>query len=436
MPAGVDPGMQRGPDAPDVDATELDTPAFVHDFSPAAIHYGRGCVSDLEGALDDRGLERAVIVCGRNVGANRAVMDPVEAGLGDRLAAVFDETTPEKEIETAYDGLEVVREVDADALVPVGSGSSLDAAKVMSVLAGDYRSLDEAIEEVDERGHLALPADPDDLLPSFPVPTTFAGADLSTVAGVRVPDGEGGRTSTGLGGQALMPTAVFYDPSLFETTPPGALAGSAFNGFDKAVEMLYSRYANPVTDATAVRGLAYLRDALPRLPTELRDASNPADGDATDGDADEPAAMDRAVVGIVLAQYGLAARGAPKTSVVHAFGHGLRFAWGVQQGIAHAVVAPHVLRLLFDQVDGRRGLLAEGLGVADADDPAEAVIDVVCEIRDALDLPSRLRDVEGTDEDGIPEAARLTHEDAYLHRGPADFEPTVDDVESAIRSAW
>ena len=402
----------------------LDAPSFVHDFKPGAIHYGRGCVSDLAGTLDERGLERAVVVCGRNVGANRDVMDPVEAGLGDRLAATFDGTTPEKRIETAYDALEVAREVGADALVPVGSGSSLDTAKATSVLHGEHRSLDEAAAEVAERGYLSLPGDADDLLPLFPVPTTFAGADLSTVAGITVPAPDGGRTSTGVGGQPLMPTALFYDPDVFETTPAGVLAGSAFNGFDKAVEVCYSRHGNPITDGTAVRSLSYLRDALPRLLDE--------DG----GLSGDPAAMDRAVIGIVLAQYGLAARGAPKTSVIHAFGHGLRFAWGVQQGIAHAVMVPHVLRLLFDQVDGRRDLLAQGLGVADADDRAEAIVGVVEEMRDALGLPARLRDVEGTDEAGIPEAARLTHEDAYLHRGPPNFEPTVEEVESAIRAAW
>jgi len=396
----------------------LDTPAFVHDFSPAAIQFGRGCVADLGAALDRHGLERAVVVTGTNVGANRDVMDPIEAGLDDRLAAVFDETTPEKRIETAYDGVEVMREVDADALVPVGAGSSLDVAKAMSALYGDYRPIEAVREEVAETGLVGLPDDPDDLTPSFVVPTTFAGADLSTVAGTSLPRHDGGRTSGGIAGMPLMPVAGFYDPSLFETTPESVLAGSAFNGFDKAIEMVYSRHANPITDATAARGLRYLRSSLPRLPE------------------DDPEATDRAVIGIVLAQYGLAARDAPKTNVIHAFGHGLRRVWGVQQGVAHAVMAPHVLRLLFDEVDGRRALLAEGLDVEGSDDPGEAIVAVVEDIRDALELPSQLRDVTGTDEAGIPEAAEVTHADGYLHRGPPDFDPTVEAVESAIRAAW
>lgn len=396
----------------------LDTPTFVHDFSPAAVHYGRGCVADLEAALAEREVERAVVVTGTNVGANADVMDPVAAGLGDRLAAVFDQTTPEKRIETAYDGVEVLREAEADALVPVGSGSSLDVAKAMSVLYGDPRSLDEVRQEVEERGVVSLPDDPEALTPSFVVPTTLAGADLSTVAGTSLPRHDGGRTSGGIAGTSLMPAAAFYDPALFETTPDAVLAGSAFNGFDKAIEMAYSRHANPITDSTAVRGLRYLWASLPRLLD------------------DDPDAMDRAVIGIVLAQYGLAARDAPKTNVIHAFGHGLRRVWGVQQGVAHAVMAPHVLELLFDEVDGRRDLLAEGLDVDGDGDTAEAVVGVVEGIRDALDLPARLRDVEGTDEGRIPEAAEVTHADGYLHRGPPDFDPTVEAVQRAIRAAW
>ena len=38
-------------------------------------------------------------------------------GFGDRLAEVFDETSPAKRIETAYDGVERMHDTDADAIV-------------------------------------------------------------------------------------------------------------------------------------------------------------------------------------------------------------------------------------------------------------------------------------------------------------------------------
>ncbi|MEF8790662.1 MAG: iron-containing alcohol dehydrogenase, partial [Haloarculaceae archaeon] len=285
----------------------LHVPSFVHDFQPGAIHYGRGCAADLGAALAERGLDSALVVTGTNVGANREAMDPVEAGIGDRLAEVFDETSPAKRIETAYDGVERMHDLGADAIVAVGSGSSLDVARFMRVLDAEYRDLESVRAEVEETGTVAVPEDPDALVPLFVVPTTFAGADMSVAAAITYPTADGGRAETIPVAKSNMPTGLVYDPELFETTPTNTLAGSAINGFDKALETVYSAFANPITDATAVQSLKYLRDSLP----ELRHA-------------DDPEVMDRAVLGIVLAQYGVSMPEAYKINVVHAFGHALR----------------------------------------------------------------------------------------------------------------
>lgn len=398
----------------------LDCHSFTFDYQPAAIHYGRGCVVDLEQALDAVGADTAMVVTGRNVGNNRAVMDPVKAGLGNRHAGTFAETTPAKRVETVYDGLDRMDELDADAIVAVGSGSSMDVARFLSLLATDFRSLEELRREIASEGGLAAPDPSTPTPPVVGVPTTLPGADLSTAAAVTYPTDGDGRSETIPVGNALMPAACFYDPDLFETTPTDALAGSAINGFDKALEAVYSAYSNPITDATAVRSLKYLRDSLPRLRESAA-----------------PEVMDRAVAGIVLAQYGSSIPEAYKINVVHAFGHALRNEFGLQQGIAHAVMVPHVLRLLFDQTDGRRDILAEGL-VTDpgVDDEAESVVAAVAEIRDGLKLPSRLRNLEGTAEDRLRSVAELAHEDPFLRLGPPDFDPTVDEIEAILRNAW
>jgi len=397
----------------------LDVPSFVHDFQPGAIHYGRGCVADLGEAMADRGLDSALVVTGRNVGANREAMAPVEAGLGDRLAAVFDETSPEKRIETAFDGVERIEDVGADAIVAVGSGSSLDVARFVRVLDADFRTLEEIRAEVDETGTVAVPDDPDALTPLFVLPTTFAGADMSVAAAITYPTADGGRAETIPVAKSNMPTGLFYDPELFETAPVSTLAGSAINGFDKALETVYSAFANPITDATAVQSLRYLRDSLPELRR-----------------AEDPTVMDRAVMGILLAQYGVSMPEAYKINVVHAFGHALRNEFGLQQGVAHAIVVPRVLELVFEQVDGRRATLARGLVEADVEDEAAAVVAAVEGIRDGLDLPSRLRDVEGPTEEGLRDAAVYAREDPFMDLGPEGFDPSVDDLEGVLRDAW
>lgn len=396
----------------------LDTPNFTFDYQPGAIHYGRDCVADLGAELDALGSTDALVLTGRNVGANRAVMDPIEAGLGDRLAGVFDETTPEKRVETVYDAMDALDDLGADAIVAVGAGSSMDMARFMRLLDADFRDLDQLRDAI-AAGGLSAPEESGDLLPIVNVPTTFPGADLSVAAAVTYPTADGGRSETIPVGNSLMPSALFYDPALFETTPMDVLAGSAINGLDKAIEAVYSAHANPITDATAVRSLRYLSDSFPQLRT-----------------SDDPAVMDQAVLGIVLGQYGSSIPEAYKINIVHAFGHALRNQFGLQQGIAHAVMIPHVLALVFDQVDGRRDVLAEGLVRGDPDDPAAAVVGAVEEIRDGLGLPSRLRDLDGTSRDGLRDAAVLAHEDPFLDLGPAAFDPTVDEIEAMLEDAW
>ena len=388
----------------------MDTTPFDFTYEPVGIHYGRGRLAELDTILAEHGIERALVVCGRNVGANEALMEPLRAGLGDRSAGVFAETTPDKRVATAVAAAERADETDADAFLPVGGGSSLDVATVAAAVRG--RSLAAVRDEVRESG---APAVRDDPTPIVPVPTTLAGADLSNGAGIGAEiDGE--VVGTGVSDPSLFPTAAVYDPAAFETTPRGPLVGSAMNGFDKAVESLYAGTRTPITDATAGQAIRYLTSGY----TELL---------AADGyDAD---AMDRAVAGIVLAQYGISRADGLTLNLLHALGHGLRNAFGIQQGLAHAVIAPHGVRAAFDAgVDPQPALEAFGV------ESPETVIREIERVRDALELPTRLRELDGTNEDGIHEAAAVTAEDAFLAYLPDGYEVTEADARAIIEAAW
>lgn len=391
------------------------TDRFEYDYFGTDLYYGRERTAELSSILADHGLERALVVTGRNVGSNPAVMDPIRDGLGDRLAGVFDETTPAKSAATAYDGIEAMRETNADVLIGVGGGSSLDIARQISVFAADGRSLAD-LEEAARAGTLT-PPDPDGpLTPVVTIPTTFAGADISSGGSIEVlapedsPTGDPVRTSGN-----VMPTAILHDPALFETTPEGALAGSAMNGFNKPIETLYARETTPITDATAIHALRLLTDGLPMM-------------------AADSAAMDRAVIGIMLAQFDR------RISIIHAFGHGFSRRYPVQQGDVHAIVAPHVLAYLFDTIDARRSLLAAGLGIdttgRDHAALGDAIVEAVTAVRDSLDCPTRLRDLSGTDEDELPAVAEFILDDPGMDQAPAALDPTAAELEAVLRNAW
>ncbi|MFY4814803.1 iron-containing alcohol dehydrogenase family protein [Haloarcula sp. AONF1] len=399
---------------------DLDAP-FRFEYDPAVLRYGPDAARTLGAELDAHGYDRALVVCGATVGETPAVMAPVREGLGDRLAGIFAETTPAKRLGTAYDGLERFRETDADCLVAVGGGSSLDVAKIISVLAATDRDPATIGRAFVDSGTIAVPEA--GLPPIVAVPTTLAGADLSIVAGVTAaPDTSpvDEPASGGVGDPKLMPEAVCYDPKLIATTPRSVLAASAMNGFDKGLETIYATTATPITDATASRGLGLLTEGLLAFGT---------------GD-DDPWVYQSITQGIMLVQYGISRTDGTTLSLIHALGHGLTRTYEVQQGAAHAVIAPHALSYLFEQVDGRRSLLADALGVGDASDPGAAVVDRVSEVATTLGLPTRLRDVAGPGQEEFPEVADAVLEDAFMTNIPSGLEPTREDIVDVLESAW
>lgn len=390
--------------------------AYEFDYFGTDIVYGRGSVADLETHLADAGLDRALVVCGRNVGSNETLMSKVTAGLGDSLVGIFDETTPDKLADTIADGIDVMHDVEPDVLVGLGGGSSLDIARQLSSYEADGRPIS-AYREAAHDGREEPPnPDPSDLTTVAQLPTTFAGADISAGGSIEILPASDSPTGQPIRwNHPVWPELILYDPELFETTPMGALAGSAMNGFDKAVETPYARTANPITDSTAIHGLRLLRDGFVHL-------------------GEDPAAMDRAVNGIILAQY------KRKISIVHAFGHGFSQRYPVQQGDAHAIVVPHVLRYLFGKIDAGREKLAAGFDIDPADhtdeELGEAIVAEVEAVRDSFDLPTQLRDLDPVDPDDFPAIAEFILDDHLMPNAPTDLDPTPDEIEAVLHEAW
>ena len=398
---------------------------FDFEYVPTGVVFGRGCVDSIAEKLVDRGVSRVLLVCGTNVGANRSVIEPVSAGIGDRLVDVFAETTPGKEIGTVLDGVDRMREMDVDCVVAVGGGSSMNVARAMCLVEALGRSRDDIVRESRETGAVPTPEESTPLTPNVLVPTTMAGADLTYDGGIRIPpeatpdrpneeEWHSGSTSD----PRLMPTMVFFDPALFATTPVDVLTSSAMNGFNKGIETVYSRSTNPLSEAHALRGLQYLHEGLP----ELRTASSEDD------------ALDQAVIGTILVQYGR------KTNFVHTFGNGLSSRYDVQQGTVHGIVAPHALRHIFENVDARRNLLARALDIDPSgrsdEQIASAIVDEVVALRDALGLPSWLRDVDGLERGHLPTVAETIVENRKHARNPPGLNPTTEDVLGVLRASW
>ncbi|WP_256301743.1 iron-containing alcohol dehydrogenase family protein [Haloarchaeobius salinus] len=402
---------------------EINVPKeFEYAYGPSTVRYGAGCVESIETVLARADVERALVVTGKTVGKTPAVIDPVTEGAGDRLAGVFAETTPEKSIDTVLAGVKRMEAVDADGLLTLGGGSSMDVARAMSVVAAEDGEPRSFHAQVGADGTVEFPTLDEPKPPVFAVPTTYSGAELTSAAGVNYPatDDDGGVREGPIYDPKVVPQALFYDPELLASTPERILTASAMNGMDHGIEMLYSRHANPLTDAVAIHGLRILDNTLPRL-----------------ADADHDT-LGAAAVGVYLTSYGLIdpVANANKYNIIHAFGHIISRRYPIQQGAVHGIVAPHVLRHLFTRDIVEVTPLARAFGVTDATNPAAAVVERVRAIRDALDLPDGLKPVEGVERAALPEIANAITQDVGLQNGPTGFEPTTADVVKILEAAW
>lgn len=321
---------------------------------PPTLLFGRGVLGELSAVVAECGAMRPLLVTDAGVAAaglpERLSRELAAAGLA---AAVWDGVAPDPDEEHAERCRDQIAAGGHDAVVAVGGGSVIDAAKVAAVLAtnggasADYFGFD----------RVRRPG-----LPLIAVPTTAgSGAEVSSHAVLvrRQP-----RKKEVVAGGHLLARAAVVDPDATVTLPRTPALHAALDGLIHALEAFLARRANLMTDAYARLAVPRIAGALRRLAADWADA----------------AAREELCLGCLCA--GLAMANA-NAGAIHALGYPLTGGYGVPHGLANALMSVAVLdrtaavsperyaelvRLLGDAGDGLaaglRRLLAV-LGIAD-----------------------------------------------------------------------
>ncbi len=176
-----------------------------------------------------------------------------------------------------------------DAVLGIGGGSVLDAAKAIAGLLPHGNSVMDHLEGVGPELPYRGPA-----TPYIAVPTTAGTGSEATKNAVLSVNGLKGFKKS-FRHDCLVPRYAVIDPALLKGCPPGLIAANGMDALTQVLESYVSMRANPFTDALALSGLSSARDGL--LPWYEQ---GPQAGDAR-------AAMAYAALlsGITLAQVGL-----------------------------------------------------------------------------------------------------------------------------------
>lgn len=323
---------------------------------------------------------------------------------GGRAVEVFDGVEPNPTDETIRRGASVARQFDPDAIIGLGGGSAMDAAKGVNLLfraggaIGDYRG-DPPLS--------ALAGRPP-LLPMVLIPTT-AGTGSEAQSFALISDSEshlklacGDRRSPG----GLRPAVAVLDPDLTATMPRSVAAATGLDALSHAVETAGCRVRND-------RSLAFSREAWVRLDDAFERSLR------STGDLEARRDM---LLGAHLAGCAIEAS---MLGAAHACANPLTARFDLTHGFAVGVMLPHVIRFN-----------AEGAAespYAALDPAAESLARRFDDALAVAEAPRRLRDV-GVGQAALDELASLA-----ATQWTASFNPrpvTREDLLELYRRAW
>jgi alcohol dehydrogenase class IV len=259
----------------------------------------------------------------------------------------------------------IAREAGAAAVLAVGGGSVLDLGKAVAALVPQDppAPVRDFLEGVGTGRTLTR-----DPLPFIAIPTTAGTGSEATKNAVISSAGEGFKKS--LRDPRMVAATVLLDPELTTSLPPVLTAHTGLDAVTQLIEAYTSRYAQPITDTLALRGLAYARS----LPDAYADGTNLA--------AREMMLLAAYLSGVCLANAGLCAA------------HGIAAALGslanVPHGLACALALPWVMAINAPAVGERYAHVAEALTgdpFVDADIGGDVAVRHIWELLRRMRIP-------------------------------------------------
>ena len=321
---------------------------------------------------------------------------------------LFDGVEPDPRIEVVEKSVEKAKKEGIDLIIGLGGGSSLDIAKVTSILLTNSGKID---------GFFGIDLVPNPGIPVILVPTTAGtGSEVTPIA---ILSDTKEKLKKGIVSPTLFPEVAIVDPKLTIGLPPSITAFTGMDALTHAIESYASIIATDLTDIFALRAMELCSKNLRMAYAHgknLAARSNMMEGSL--------------LAGIAFANAGVGA--------VHAFAYPLGGEFHLAHGLTNTLMLPYVMRYnilgcpeKFVQMAKTFGEKVETLSVLDG---AEIAVKFVERLSDDIRVPRRLRDV-GVPENAIPRLAEAAMKvTRLLANNPRKI--TLEDAVAIYQSAY
>jgi maleylacetate reductase len=331
---------------------------FTYDLLPARVIFAENGLSKVKSELERLGSKRAMVI---STPQQKSLAQEVAQRLEDICITTYDQAVMHVPSETVEEALHQVKNLNVDAFVAPGGGSTIGLAKALAL---------------------------ETALPILAIPTTYAGSEMTPIWGIT----KAGFKTTGRN-PLVKPKTVIYDPTLTLDLPVAMSITSGMNAIAHAVEALYAEDANPIASLMAEESIRALAQSLPTIK------ENPQDLEARTN-----AQYGAWLAGSVLGMVGM--------SLHHKLCHTLGGSYNLPHAETHTVILPHATAYNAPHTPEAMKAVARALNT-----PGDDVGGALFDLAKHLGAPTSLAEL-GFKPENLDEAAQLATKNPYYNPRP------------------
>ena len=367
-------------------------------------YHGAGAIQSIPAEVKSRKLTKAFVCSDPDLvkfGVTKKVTDVLEAaGLDYEL---YSNIKPNPTIENVQSGVTAFQAANADYIIAIGGGSSMDTAKGVGIIIANPE-----FEDVRSLEGVAPTKKP--CVPIIAVPTT-AGTAAEVTINYVITDIEKKRKFVCVDPHD-MPIIAIVDPDMMSSMPKGLTASTGMDALTHAIEGYTTKAAWEMTDMFHLKAIEIISKSLRGAVENTKEGR-------------EGMALGQYIAGMGFSNVGL--------GIAHSMAHTLGAVYDTPHGVACAMMLPIVMEYNQECTGEKYREIARAMGVKGVDEMSvdeyrKAAIDAVKQLSADVGIPSKLDAIKEND---LPFLAESAAADACAPGNPKDA--SVDDFIELFR---
>lgn len=369
-------------------------------------YHGAGAIAEIATEAKNRGFKKAFVCSDPGLvkcGVTKKVTDILDA---NSLAyEIYSDIKPNPTIENVQSGVAAFKAAEADYIVAIGGGSSMDTAKAVGIIINNP-------EFADVRSLEGVAPTKKPCVPIIAVPTT-AGTAAEVTINYVITDVEKKRKFVCVDTHDI-PIVAIVDPDMMSSMPASLTAATGMDALTHAIEGYTTKAAWEMTDMFHLKAIEiiskYLRGAVNNTP-----------------EGREGMALGQYIAGMGFSNVGL--------GIVHSMAHALGAVYDTPHGVANAILLPTVMEYNAEATGDKYKYIAIAMGVEGVESMSQgeyrkAAVDAVKKLSADVGIPADLKEI--VKEEDIPFLAQSAMDDACRPGNPKD--PTLEDIIALYKS--